>query len=113
MLDLQAMAEIEIRPFSPSKQVTEMAFRSLLKRSRIVPLLSPLKDGYSYSPWFSGSFRIEGKEYSFSFFLGGRCKITLPSGDVLVVEHVAPDGSTVWLSEFLAEELEPVPSETS
>jgi hypothetical protein len=82
--DLESIRLVRVLGFSNEDPLQVPGLRRLLSESRLIAGPNE-KDGFAYSPRWSGEFTLDGYTYGFQVFLGGRTAIKFPSGDIAML----------------------------
>ena len=61
--------------------LTAKDFRYLMSTAKVLEIRNQFEDGWSYAPWYRGSFSTAEENYNFELFLGGRGKLISSTGE--------------------------------
>ncbi len=89
-IDLKAIPQVEdirdvkltetLNAGQDGPALTPKQFKHLIESARPITTDDPSIAGWSYAPWYSGTFVTNEGTYKFQLFLGGRGRLTTPAG---------------------------------
>jgi hypothetical protein len=88
--DLFAVVLVPDLNANPKRSLDERSLRMLIEDGMPLDPADVKDDGWSYAPWYSGSFGADEGRYEFNLFLGGRGTLRTPTGDTAFFSYAAP-----------------------